>query len=113
MATTSPLRQRMIDDMRVRNFSASDAAILHPRGFEVQLLSAGLSRNGEDAVTARSGAGQLPQWLHARAIAIGIAIIIWKCDPNFILWLSFSKYHLIGKGGCHILISLTLKELSS
>jgi hypothetical protein len=53
------------------------------------------------------------QWLHARAIAIETTIIIWKCDPNFILRLFFPKIHLIEKGGCDILIFRARFELSS
>ena len=36
MATTSPLRRRMIEDMTIRNLSQGDAAILYPCGQNIQ-----------------------------------------------------------------------------
>ena len=42
----SPLRQRMIDDMRMRKLSPKDAEPLHSRGAAVDRLSRPLARHG-------------------------------------------------------------------
>ena len=53
--TVSPLRQRMIDDMRMRKLADQDAGRLHPRRAQAGRFPGALARHGH-----RRGSAALP-----------------------------------------------------
>ena len=74
MATMSPLRRRMIDDMMVRNL-AGDAAILHLRGQKIQRVFqpvAGQARDEDVRTYQPHLIAQQRSWSHINQVSCAL-----------------------------------------